>query len=390
MDARLLAALVLLAAFGQVNTRGRASRLEAEPPGLFPAAAGLREDQRGVQRSLVLKLRCRPTGAWALPCDPAAHRRGALFAALHSLGQHRQLCRGSAVYTRARLPEDAGCGWRVDGSATVLRKPCAPPLLPVPPLQAQGVCTLTNSAGIIPQVVASGLSGTATLEFDTGNGMKYSAVNTCPDRYHAGVNISTGGSARYMGMVVLELGMECVCGAAEGRRLGRPRRGAITVATAGATPRPPSLPRSLPSRSAPPGSAFAVTLCGTTPSTLDTRLFVGYGCPTSWSPFHCWAAADNTTGLSAGGCPGSLSALVTNIVGDAANRDHYYAMVSLPVNSGIVSVQVSYFFTLTTPTSTPTASATMSATGSATNTPSPSSSPSVSPSPSVTPTRTPP
>ena len=130
----------------------------------------------------------------------------------------------------------------------------------------------------------------------------------------------------------------------------------------------------------PMGAIVSVNTCASTPVTLDTYLYVGLGCPASWTPFGCALAADD--GCGAPGSSNKLSS-VTGVVLPNASR-YVYAYVSLPVanvstvNNSIVTgagfnlrVSWSAFIPSATATSSASSSASGSSSASSSATPTP-------------------
>ena len=159
-----------------------------------------------------------------------------------------------------------------------------------------------------------GLVGSAQIVMN-GVGLQLSNTNHCPELgagpadIAAHVNVTTGGHARYMGVVMIQPG------------------GLVAA-----------------------NSTISVSLCGTADKSLDTRLFVGAGCPTSWTPFRCMGANDNSSlcGAAPNGRPSPLSA-VTVTVPPGWNRTWYSVLVDVLSTSGPVSVTLNYAIGLSSP-----------------------------------------
>ena len=117
----------------------------------------------------------------------------------------------------------------------------------------------------------------------------------------------------------------------------------------------------------PDDSVLYVDTCQSTPTNVGTNLYVGRGCPTSWSPFSCIVATNDTTG---GACPGRSQ--VWAQLGDAVTQSIFYVYVTVPSSASTASIRLAWQL-LVPPgqgSETPTSS----------NTPSPSVTPSVTPS----------
>ena len=130
----------------------------------------------------------------------------------------------------------------------------------------------------------------------------------------------------------------------------------------------PSLRRLLPD------TLVAVGLCGTQPDTLDTRLFMGTGCPRSWTPFGALAGNDDSN-TCAGGSPLSFFSRIIRASDPPTNVLYFFA--NLP-NGTAGTLTLDVTITPATPSSTSTPS----------TTPSSSTTPSWTPSSTMTATMT--